>query len=679
MADQQSDSADLTIEKSLGDFKAAYDAKLSLITREKEDFLFALGKQWSEDDLKDYEERRIKPVTDNRIQPNLFLLTGLERQNRSDFKAFPEGQEDSLKAEIASYLFKHAIKVSDFLYKTSEQFKDGATCGESHLELWLDNTEDLLNGKPNWRKADGDCIFPEPGFREYDFSDARYVYKLTRNLSKDDLISLFPEKQALIQNSKFTHISEVSSPDGIHRQPRDYPKKGDGSISTPKDSGDLLERFYKKFVTKHYIGDKMRGTITEAQDESSASSFVQSYRDEIQQNQLQYQSDVAAYQAQLAASAVDPNVPKPIAPVEPPNHDPERFKHFTRWVPEIWYFAHGGGIEEPLADERAWFYPEWKKYPFISYFARFSTAPIEGEDRHLLVQGIVCSVKNAQEIHNKARTLELLHLNTSTNSGWLTEEDSWVDPKKVEDFGATPGVNLEYKQGKPKPERQFPQPLSTAHEAISQTAADSIKAQLGINADLLAAEQGSSQSGRAIALRQKQGLLMVQELYDNLSRTRTTAGQLLLSQMGKMYDTNTARKVLGEAFIMENFGVPQTQQQIDPRTGQPVTVPVIGPDGQPQMIVDDKALDDTLAEILGGEIGTYDVSVGEAVSSETMKLANASDLKDFAASFPGLISPDLLVEESMLSPSTKTKVVNSIRRAQAAAAQVPPAGGNNGR
>ena len=172
----------ITNESSMADFKKAYEAKSMLIEREKDDFLFALGKQWTQTDLDDYERRHIKPVTDNRIQPNLFLLTGLERQNRSEFKAYPEGQEDSLKAEIASSLFKHSIKISDFLYKTSEQFKDGATCGESHLEMYLDNTYDLLNGRPVWRKADGDCVFPEPGFREYDYFDARYVYKITKDL-----------------------------------------------------------------------------------------------------------------------------------------------------------------------------------------------------------------------------------------------------------------------------------------------------------------------------------------------------------------------------------------------------------------------------------------------------------------------------------------------------------------
>jgi hypothetical protein len=667
----------LTVDNNKADFKKAYKAKSKLIEREKDDFLFVLGKQWTDDDITNYEKRKIKPVTDNRIQPNIFLLTGLERQNRSEFRAYPEGQEDSLKAEIASALFKNSIKISDFLYKTSEQFKDGVTCGESHLELYLDNTYDLVNGKPVWRKADGNTIFPEPGFREYDYSDARYVFKLTKDLSVDDLISLYPDKRALIESSDPGKLDGDFGleADGTHKQPKDYPKKGgsdSGLGDGEDDTCDLLERFYKKFVDKHYIADKMNGTIVEAEDKGKADQFIADYQKQIADEAAAHQNDVQMYQSQLQLSHQDINIPVPIAPIEPPQHDPERFVHYTRYVPEIWLFAQTPGIEKPLADERAWFYPLWKKYPFIPYYARFSTAPLTGDDSDLLVQGIVCGVKNAQEIHNKASTLELLHLNTSTNSGWLSEEDVWVDPKMVKDFGATPGVNLEFKKDRPTPTRIFPQPLSVAHDHISDKAAESIKGQLGINADLLAAEQGGAQSGRAIALRQRQGLLMVQELFDNLSRSREIAGKFLLSQLGKIYDTETAKKILGDQFLMDNFGVPQMTQQQDPATGQMVQVPAMGQDGQPIMQLDEQAADQSISEVLSGELGTYDVAVGEAVSSETMKMANSADLKDFATTYPGLLPPDLLIEESMLPQSTKTKVINRIKQAQAQQAAMPP-------
>lgn len=654
----------LTCEQSIKDFECAYRAKAKLIERQKQDFLFRLGKQWDESTVADLERRKVKPVTDNLIQPNIFLLTGLERQNRSDFKAFPEGEEDSIKAEVASALFKDSIKKSDFGYKASEAFEDGITCGESNLELYLDYTYNVLNGKACWKKIDANQVFPEPGWKEYDYSDARHIYKLTKGLSQDDLIALFPDQKKRIEQyeSAELDVNSLMGESETHRQPRDYPKEGGDVEEKRKKSFDLLERYYKKFVDKVYVGDWQTGEINEADDEEKAIGFVSEYQAGIQSEQEQFMQSEIEYQNGVVNGLVDPSIIPP--PIAPEQKDPERFRVFKRSVPEIWYFAHCPGINEPLADERAWFYPKWKSWPIIPYFAHFSTAPIEGDDAHLKIQGIVHGVKGSQERHNKAETLKLMFLNSATNGGWLTPEDGWVDPAKVESFGAMPGVNLEYKPEKGKPERIFPLPTNTGQVQDSQASADSIKAQLGINADLLAAQEGSQQSGKAIALRQRQGLLMVQKLFDNMSRTKQIAGRLMLSQLGEIYDTETAKKVLGEAFMKKNFPTPMVPapSPMDPATL--VEMPMTGPDGQP-LPYDIELAEAAIKTVLAGDLGQYDVAVGESVASETMKLANSAELQELAAKMPGLIPPDLLVEESQLNQATKTRVLGAMKQAQA--------------
>lgn len=681
----------LTVASSMSDFQRAYRAKSKLIKRELEDFRFALGEQWSKEDLEKLREAGMKPITDNRIAPNIFLLTGLERQNRTDFKAFPEGEEDGIKSDIASALFKHAIKISDFSYKSSDQFKDGITCGESHLELYLDNTESLINGKPCWRKLDGNVLFPEPEFSEYDFRDCRFVYKLVKDISRGDLINLFPKKKKKIKEAgsgKLDIDSMIGSEDE-HVQPRDYPKNEDGNTSDgdyeADDGFDLIERYYKKWVETFFIGDKQTGVVEEAKDEETAENFIDNYKNQIVTDQQSYEQALQQYQMaamqgpmvdDLGQPAVDEMgnpLPLPQEPPPPPERNPDRFILIKRMVPEIWCFAHVPGIDEPLADERAWFYPKWKLYPFVPFFARFSTAPLEGDERHLLVQGLVHGVKAVQEKHNKAEMIMLRHLNSTANSGWIAEEDAWVDKTKVRDFGSLPGINLEYKKGFQKPERIFPMALSQGHHELSAESAEAIKQQLGINADLLATQEGSSQSGRAIALRQKQGLLMIQEPFDNLSRSRIIAGRFLLSQLGEIFDTETAKKVLGESFLKKSFPPPLELVEdpatgapaVDPATGQPQQRPMVDQEtGQP-MQYDKELAEVAIAEVLAGDLGTYDVSVGESVASETMKLANASEVKEIATTYPNLIPPDVLIEESQLPQTTKTRIISSIQKAQA--------------
>ena len=698
IADQESDSEEnkLTCESSLKDFEEAYVYKKSLLTRQREDFLFRLGKQWDDEKEEKLKKAGVEPVTDNRIQSNIFLITGLERQNRSDFKAFPEGEEDTLKAEIASILLKNSIKQSDFGYKASEAFEDGITCGESHLELYLDYTYNILNGKPVWKKVNPNQVFPDPCTKEYDYSDARYLYKLTTDLLKEDLISLFPEKKQLLKSisSSKLDFSMMGSTGSKHLQLKDYPKYGGDEFNKKEDeSFDLLERYYKKWVDRPFIGDYKTGEIKEVEDRAKAEEFIASYKQGIIDEQMQFESQKMRAMGSMnpmgtmnPAMGMNPGMPEGmettgnpgevIAPpmpelIPPIPKDPDRFKIFNRMVPEIWYFAHISGLDEPLADERAWFYPSWKGWSIIPYYSYFSTAPIDGEDRHLLVQGIVHGIKGAQKQHNSSETLKMMHLNSSVNSGWLSEEDSWVDPKSVKTLGSSPGVNLEYKKGKPKPERVSPTPLSQGHSEISIESAESIKQILGINADLLAMQDGGSASGRAIALRQKQGLVMVQKPFDNLSRTKQTCGRLLLSQLGEIYDNETAKKVLGKSFLVKNFP-PLMIKKFDEQTGQTSEEPMTDEYGEP-MQYDKEMADLAIVEVLSGDLWTYDVSVGESVASDTMKLANAAELSDIATKLPGVIPPDVMIEESQLSNSTKTRILNSIKQAQAAA-MAPPQG-----
>ena len=652
---------DLTVSRVMADFKAAAKSKSKLTTREIEDFKYALGEQWSDEDKATLEKAKIKPATDNQIAPNLYLLTGLERQNRTDFKAFPEGEEDGLKAEIASYLFKKSIETSGYGDKSSEQFKDGITCGESHLELYLDNEDNLLNGKPRWKKLDGCQVFPDPASREYDFSDARYLYKVTRDIDKEDVIALYPEKEEEIREVSDGKLGVDFGGGDKHIQGRDYP----GARSSSAESGedyegecvDLVERYYKKSCPRSFIGDRKTGAVTEAESPEKADKFISDYKASIVDAQFKYQG--ALQEARMLA-AMNPMGQPVQEPMAPPQEDPERYIHIKKSVQEIWIFALIPGMEEPLANERAWFYPKWKSYPIIPFYARFSTAPLSGDDRHLLVQGLVHGVKNAQDRHNKATTLMIRHLNSSVNSGWLLEQDTWVNADEVRNFGTMPGVDLEYKIGRQPPQRILPAPLSSAHAEISKDALEKMKSSLGINADLLAVQQGGSDSGRAIALRQKQGLLMVQELFDNLSRSRKVAGKFVLSQLGKIFDTETAKKVLGDAFLKKNFP-PLMLMNAETMQQEPMTDEL----GQP-MPYDKEMAELAIAEVLSGDLGSYDVSVGEAVSSETLRMANVAELKEIATAYPGVISPELIIEESQLPQATKTKIVEAIKNARMA-------------
>ncbi len=134
--------------------------------------------------------------------------------------------------------------------------------------------------------------------------------------------------------------------------------------------------------------------------------------------------------------------------------------------------------------------------------------------------------------------------------------------------------------------------------------------------------------------------------------------------MSEIYDTESAKKVLGEAFLKKAF--PPLMLQ-DPNNPENPPAPMKGADGSP-MEYDKDMAELAIAEVLSGTLGDYDVSVGESVSSETERMATSAEVKDVAQLYPGVIPPNVLVEYTQLPETAKLEIQTAIAKAQEAAA-----------
>ncbi len=591
------------------------------------DFEFALGKQWEDSDVATLKAAGVKALTINKIRPIIKLITGIERQSKSDFVAFPEGQEDGIVADIVTALLKNIVKQSKAERKLSEQFKRGSIGGVDFIEPFVDYTNDLIHGEIKFRSLNPMCVFPDPDAEEYDLSDGRYICKFSPNLTKDQLHELYPTKEKEINEMSGGKIDIDKLGDTIvHTQGLDYPalseaKNGD---ETDVEQGyDLIEYQYKRLVDKFYIIDRTAGVVQEAKDKSTATSYVSEHPDA---------------------------------------------KMIVKKVPEIRVAAYVCG--QILIDEVLWSYPRWRSFSIIPYFAEWLA--IKLDNRELTIQGIVRGIKDLQEEYNKRRTQELRHLNASVNSGVMFPKGSLSpdEKEKLKKHGSSPGITIEYDATAGKPERIPPMPLSTAHAQLAIENAQDLKEASGVNPDLLA-NSDNDQSGRAILLKQKQGLVMIQEALDNYSDTKKLVGKFLLSQLGEVYTVETAVKVLGDTFLQKNqeFQKPVMSQEIDPMTGQPV--PEIDPKtGQIKTEVDKDVVGQIFNKVLNdADLGKYDVSIGEGAYSETVKISNYMTLSDMASK--GLpIPPDVLISESMLPQGTKQRITAAIESANLAAQQM---------
>jgi len=653
----------ITPEKILKDFQYAYECKRKWIKEATQDLEFVLGKQWEKEDEEVLKNAGIIPLTINKCKPIIQLLSGIQRQNRSDFKAFPVGTEDQIKSDIATMLLKHILTEAEGVYKISEEFEDAAKVGEGWLEPWIDYSEDIINGKLKFRKGNPFMIFPDPAAKEYDFSDAEYIFKFSPGLRKEQLYRLFPKNKKeidAIENGKidFEDLKLTFSNTDVHRSPGEY-SRGDKITgierSLDEPTYDLLEMYYKNYITKYYVIDKEASKIFEVENKQEAERMIEdniiAKKEEILENMMREWTGELVQPGETPEPAIIESQREANRKIVDQMGLESDLTIVERIEPEI-RLVSLVGTQNIISDDICWSYPKYKGIPLFWIAAYRNTIPTKNPE--LDIQGIIRNIKPLQIEINKRRTQELRHLNSIANSGWITQEGAWVDKNVVQKYGSTPGIILEYKRGYEKPDRIKPQPLSSGHDRLVQESSQDIKDSSGINTDLLAMAEGGQASGRAIALRQRQGLVMVQDLFDNLSRSNRLLGKFLISILSDLFIVDTAMKVVGEAYIKQNFSRPIPTGQVDPMSGQPVI----------EEMVDMESAKQVFEEILKGlESKEYDISIGEGVNTETVKFANYLLLKELMeAGAP--IPPEALIDESSLSAEQKERIKKYMEQAR---------------
>lgn len=611
----------VTVKKVYKDLKFSLKHFRPLYKEMKKDFEYAAGKQWDKDDVIKLESAGVKALTINKISSMIKLVSGIERQSRSDFVAFPEGSEDELLSNIVTRLLKNVVKQSKAERKTSAFFKEGVIAGVSYIEPYMDYNFDLINGEIKFRKLNASKCYPDPTSEEYDLSDSNFFIKITTDLTEDDLEVLFPNQKKKIDSIRVSKVNldNIYNDDEMEFQDRDYPEGDNNKDDLEEVTYDLIEYYYKKAISVYYVVSATQGILGNFESEEEAKNFI------------------------AINNITDGSI-------------------VTKGDYEIRLKQVIGDTE--FSDDRAWFYPRWKSFHFIPFIAEVIN--VEGLDLDLAIQGIVRRLRDLQDEYNKRRTQELRHLNSSQNSGNFIPKGALDarNKKILKEYGSSPGVTIEYDPEKaagtnPQNWKITPTPLSQGHAQLAIENANDIKEISGVNPDLLA-NTDKDASGRAILLKQRQGLVMIQEALDNYQHSKELLGRFILTQLGEIYTVESAMRVLGEGFINDNFKKPVFGEDGNPQqdgSGQLQTET----DYEEATVIINKVLGDT-------SLGKYDVSLGEGAFSETIKFANFVTLMELVEK--GIpIPPEEIIRESLLSEAQKKKIVAAIESQRQAVQQ----------
>lgn len=518
----------------------------------KENLRFYASKQWDTASLEVLKREKRPALTINKIFPIINFLSGYQRQNRYDIIINPRKNATKPEAEILTEIIKQILDVNNGDLEMSKVFLDGIITGRGWITGYIDYSSDPINGDLKLERVNPFNIYPDPDFTKYDLSDADFVIKIV-NLSFDRIRLEFPDK---IDELNKTHLpSQIISFTGGERKL--YEENQELGNSVLRDSKvQVVECWYKTQKNTFYLIDPATGNYFEVEDKEKIKEAI----------------------------TFNPSL-----------------QVITR-VKDILNLATVCGdvllqnIEKPLGD--------FNKFPFVPFFC-YKLDKIEDiQDTEI---GIIDNLKDIQQEINKRRSQQLHIINTLAHSGWLNKKGEGADIKQLKNFGSTPGAVIEY-QNVP-PQRITPAPPSQGHILTEEEATKDLKEISGINPDLLGYKSERQEPGIVLQLRQQQGIVIIESLFDNFRFTHKLLGQYLIEIItkSKLYSPDEVVNIID---VSENPGKAQVINQL-------FTEP---------------------------HLKKYDVVVNLQPSSPTLRLLNFYKLIEIAKMIP--IPPDILIKAS---------------------------------
>ncbi|HWR26306.1 MAG TPA: hypothetical protein VN316_00345, partial [candidate division Zixibacteria bacterium] len=152
---------------------------------------FYMGEQWAKADKAKLEGNDRAALTINEIEAKVDLLSGYQRQNRSDFKFFPTEGGDGRVADILNIVVKNITDQNDYEYGETDVFEDEAITGRGNIHCYIDNENDL-RGEVKIEHFPWRDVYYGPHTKK-DAADAEYLIK-AKWFSFGKVKQLWPDK-----------------------------------------------------------------------------------------------------------------------------------------------------------------------------------------------------------------------------------------------------------------------------------------------------------------------------------------------------------------------------------------------------------------------------------------------------------------------------------------------------
>lgn len=454
---------------------------------------FYRGEQW-DDQVKDDLEASDRPaLTINLIQPAVDVLTGYQRQNRTDIKFFPVEDGDSRVADILSAVVKNVCERNDFAYTESAVFEDQAIAGRGFYHAYADYERDI-RGEVVIERYNWDEVYVGP-HEKLDLSDCERVTK-AKWYTLEKLKQLYPDKAEGLTED-WAQILAGGNPSREYdgRYGDQYEMEAKNGTSNP-----MFVNLKKK---------ELRVLDCERRLYKRVPVFVYGEDDFVAPGNGWKSSDVAQVKT-IPGFRV----------IERPANKMQRLM-----------VAGGTLLENTITDEQ-----------------EFSIIPVYAKRRGHDWWGKVEGAKDPQREVNKRHSQSVDIINKMTSHMWFYDQRTFADAReerKFEEGASRPGLKVKLQDVKRPPTRSDGAPMPQGVVEMEENAVGKLQAILAVNPALLGTpNQGQAASSMAIIEGKKTALTGNEFLFDNLSYGKRRLGLRLVKLIQQVYTPDRIIRLL---------------------------------------------------------------------------------------------------------------------------------------
>jgi len=255
-------------EQKLKELHETFDAMLNFDTKfleaAKESMKFYTGSygtgQWSDADLRKLREEGRPPLELNIILPKVNSVVGMERSQRTKFKAIPVGNSDDDEALLTTSLLYHLDQGKRLQNVFTRVHKDGVITGRGWISVEVEPGDDFV-GKIKIKREPWYNVLMDPEADTPDCSEwARLVR--TKFVSFQRLKQIFPDQLGDLKKVQDVMATDLDlTPPG-----EEYMREERGNrylegnyinestyIDPIKEKARVVELWEREFVREYYL------------------------------------------------------------------------------------------------------------------------------------------------------------------------------------------------------------------------------------------------------------------------------------------------------------------------------------------------------------------------------------------------------------------------------------------